>query len=160
MTEIAIVKNLSIGTGYTHGKNAVILDVEIDDPEDLQTVEYFTPSGFSTLPQIGDQVIIHQISPEFKVATATNSGINIPTEQGESSIFSLEGTTVKASAKFKKNGEIVLNDNEGYAVEYESLAEKLNELYIHVEKIATAAGIPVLTPLWDIESAKVEKVRL
>ena len=148
MTEIGTVLSVTIGTGYRHEKQAVILTVRMEDPEDIREVEYLFPSGMNAIPSVEDQVIVHEISPEYLVATATNAGIFIVEEQGETAIYSVDADVVKASIRLFKNGEISLNEGDSSAVKFESLKEQFDTLKIDFNNFVSNynAHIHVVTP--------------
>jgi len=170
--EIATILSISIGQGYRHGKQSVLLNCQLEDPEDIREVEYLFPSGMASLPTVGDQVIIVEISPEYLVAIATNSGTQTVTKQGETSLYSNDGDTVKATLKLLKDGTISLNNGDSSAVKYEALKTEFDKLKTsvndfiglynsHVHASFTAVPSTLATPSTaDISNAKSESIRV
>jgi hypothetical protein len=126
--EIGTILSISIGTGYRHDKPAVLLNCQLEDPEDIREVEYWYSAGNYSLPSVGDSVIIAEISPEYLVAIATNRDIQIVEEHGETSLFSNDGDTIKATVKCLKNGDIDLNNGDSSAVKFEALKTEFDKL--------------------------------
>ena len=136
--EIGTIVSISIGTGYRNDKPAVLLNCQLEDPEDIREVEYWYSAGNYSLPSVGDAVIIAEISPEYLVAIATNRDIQTVEKHGETSLFSTDGDTIKAKVSLlkdgnielendlstitlNKNGDIELNNGDSSAVKFEAL---------------------------------------
>jgi len=175
--DIAEITDVRIGIGYRHGKQAVLIDCIIEDPEDIQTAEYIFPAGITAIPSVGDQVIICEISPEFLVATATNSGITMVQEQGELALYSIDSGTIKATIKLLTDGTISLNNGDSSATKFESLKDGFDQLTadfndfvdtynLHTHVVASGTAAKVVAPFIadktdaDIDSAKSESIRV
>lgn len=180
MSDIGIVKSWKIGKGYRSKKECVLLNVQIDDPRDIQSIEYLFPTGQNSIPVEGDTVIIHEISPEYKVATASNTGVVMALDNsGENAIFAVENGQVGAVVSFLYGGEVVINRGTDFAVAYGKLENEFNELNEKFNKLVNTmlSWVPVaqdggaalktvltgaapLNSLANITTTKVEKVRL
>lgn len=165
MADIGIIVGVSVGAGYRHGKQVILVDCMIDDPADVQTIEYLFPSGVQSVPQVGESVLIHDVSSEYRVASSTNTGVIVVSEAGESAIFAVDGSTVKGSVKALKNGEIVVNDGTGYGTEWGVLNSEWAKLITWVSSISTAViglrgAVVVPAPLPSVTGAKVAKLRV
>jgi hypothetical protein len=179
MVTIGVVKEVGFGKSFRTEKDVVVLKCEIDDPNDVQTVEYHFATGQNSLPRVDDTVLIHEVSNEYKIATATNTGVVVTIEDGESSIFAIDGENVASVIRMLKSGEIELNNGEGYAVEFGELKTAFDQLKDDYNKLVTqisttwvpvpndgGAALKTLvagdnpTSSADIAPAKVEEVRI
>lgn len=182
MIDIGIVRKSSIGKGYRSEKDAILLDVEMSDPRDIQSVEYLFAQGNCAIPVVGDTVLIHEVWPEYKVATASNFGVVTAIKEGERSVFAVKDGEVAAVIDFLSSGELVLNQGEDYAVMYGGLQSEFDELKGKYNSLVNVllAWIPVAqdggaklsadleaaniaSPLEssaDITKSKVEKIRI
>jgi hypothetical protein len=179
MSTIGTVKSSSIGKAFRTKLDAVILKVTIDDDRDVQTVQYLFASGENSIPVSGTTVLIHEISPEYKVATASNTGVVVTLNEGEKAIYAIKDGVFASIIELLVNGEVVINKGSGYAVEFEALEIAFNELKEDYNKLVstiTTTWVPVPndggaalkaavnadnpTSNADVGDAKVEKVRI
>lgn len=172
MSTIGVVRGARVGEGYRSGKQVLILDCEIDDPEDVQSVEYLFPSGDSFIPPNGDTVLIHEVGNQLLVATAVNSGVvSTISEAGERSLFAYKDGTVTALIDLLHSGEIVLNRGDGFAIEFEKMKNAFDEIVEFVNShdhpfvgldvgVAGKTGSVLAPSTADMSGAKVESVRL
>lgn len=164
--EIGTILSISIGTGYRHDKPAVLLNCQLEDPEDIREVEYWYAGGNYSLPSVGDSVIIAEISPEYLVAIATNRDIQTVEENGETSLFSTDGDTIKSKISLlkdgnielendsstitlNKNGDIELNNGDSSAVKFEALKIQFDILKTNFNTFVTTYNShfhPLVTP--------------
>jgi hypothetical protein len=181
MAVLGVVQSFEIGKSYRQPeKNAVILSVVIDDPQDRQTVEWQSTQGDTSVPRVGDPVLIHSVSPEFRIATAVNCGVIVTTlKEGERAVYSVSNNNVSALVEWLQNGEIRLNSGTDYAVKYNELKNEFNEFQGKYNKLVgildawtpvaqdggaalktlLEAGAP-LDSSADISTCKVDKVRV
>ena len=163
-------------TGRTTGKNrdggddVLLLQVEISDPDDVQTVQLMNPAGENSNPPDGSQVLIIDIGAAFKVAVATDDGIAPFGSPGDKQIYSADGGIIKAFINLLTSGIIELNGNNDFAVRFNALKTEFDKLkadynlHTHIYSpgpggpIATAMAIPQTTA--DISSAKVDEVKM
>jgi phage gp45-like len=160
------------------GENSVrVLTVEISDPDDLQSVEHMTQAGEDTHPPAGSKVVILSIGSSWKIAIACDDGIEPEVEEGEKKIYSSDGGAIKAFIHFKKNGDIVINDDADNAVRYSKLEEAFNQLkddfsnfvtmtynlHMHPTAAPGAASPPTVTgtsSTADITPAKIDEIQV
>jgi hypothetical protein len=109
-------------------KKVVLLQVEITDPDDMQTVELMNNAGVNSNPPNDSNVFIVQAGKAFKVAVAVDDGIEPDAEKGEYEIYSSDGGIKKASAYCKKDGTLVLNLGADFAVRFTSLKTGFDNL--------------------------------
>lgn len=110
-------------TGYEITKNKgsekkkLILQLEISDPEDIQSIQLLSSSGEISNPPNGSKVISLPIGTNgYKVGIAVDD--NIEPEQlepGDKIIYSSKDGVIKGRIYLKNNGDIlVTNDNGSY----------------------------------------------
>ena len=151
----------------------LLLQVEISDPDDVQTVELFRHAGVDYTPPDGSNVLLLELGRAWKAAFATDDGIEPRTEKGEYLVYSSEDGTVKAYAWFKKSGDLELNGDDDNAVRYSKLEQAFNQLkadfeaHIH-DTTATigqgpTAGVispPTAKSTADITQAKIDSIKV
>lgn len=168
------IKNVEIKENKDGGQDVVLLQVEISDPEDLQTVEAFRGIGEDFSSPVDSRVIYIAIGNAYKIAVALDDGVAPdPTiEEGERELYSSDGGERKAKHRFKKDGTHVLNDGEDFAVRFSKLESAYNDLQDKWNQFANAykpggggqspLGAPVSASPSnaDIGEAKVEDILL
>ena len=88
-----------------------MLQVEITDPEDIQTVELISQDGEDTNPPDGSKVVIISVGKAWKIAVAINDGIEPDANQvpGEKKIYSSDGGVIKAFIQLLKTGAMIIS---------------------------------------------------
>ena len=109
---IGNVTGHEIGKNKDGEKNVLILQVQLSDADDVQTVQMFSQAGEDTNPATGSQVIVIPINKSWKIGIASSDGIEPSTEPGEKEIYSTDSTAATKLAKHKldKNGNHIFND--------------------------------------------------
>lgn len=94
-------------TGYEIGKNkegeidVLLLQVEISEADDVQTVELYGSGGRDYNPPTNSTVIALPIAEALKIAIAVNDGITPESEPGEVEIYSVDEYEGEKKAKVK-----------------------------------------------------------
>jgi phage gp45-like len=93
-------------------KNVLLLQVEMADPEDVQTVELMSQTGENSNPPVGSRVVVVGAGHAFKIAIASDDSIVPTTADGEKIIYSTNeaGTAVVSSVYLKNDGTIIANN--------------------------------------------------
>jgi hypothetical protein len=105
-------------TGYEIGKNkegeidTLLLQVEISEPDDVQTVELYGSGGRDYNPPTNSTVIVLSIADAMKIAVAVNDGIVPESEPGEAELYSVDeyGGEKKARVKVFTDGKCKINE--------------------------------------------------
>lgn len=105
-------------TGSQFGKNkdgtktVLLLQVEITDPTDIQTIELMGHTGEESNPPVGSRVSIFPIGSAFKIAVASDDSIIPGVSPGEKKIYSTDksGGNVEASILLKNDGTIIVDN--------------------------------------------------
>ncbi len=96
------------------GKNPVrILQCEITDPKDIQSVELMTPDGEDSNPEDNTSCIIIQMGDAYKMAISVDDGVASTVDKGEKKIYSYVAGIIKASLHLLRTGEIRLANDAG-----------------------------------------------
>ncbi len=106
-------------TGYEIGKNkegevdVLLLQVEISEPDDVQTVELYQSGGRDYNPPTNSTVIVIPIADALQIAVAVNDGITPESEPGETEIYSVDEYAGSKQAKVKLFTDGICKINNG-----------------------------------------------
>lgn len=186
---IALVKGFEIGKNRDGDKKVLLLQSEITDPDDIQTIEAFKGVGEDFNVPTNSRIIYVAAGNAYKIAIAFDDGIEPDSsiEEGEKEIYSSDLVGVarqrKAKHRFKKDGSHVFNDGEDFSVRFSVLEEAFNQLkddhnalvdYVNQNLVphthtaptgATGTAMPPITAPAnrsnaDISDAKVEDIKV
>jgi hypothetical protein len=167
---IGRVTNSEIKKNRDGDEKVVLLQVEITDSDDVQTVELMTPPGVNSNPVDGSIVFIAQVGSAFKVALVADDGIEPTADRGEHEIYASEGGVKKSSAFCKKDGTLVLNFGDDFAVRFNKLKEAFDQLKADFNTAVSqynlhthngSVPVPTLTQTpstADIDPAKIDDI--
>ena len=169
--------SLGLVTGSEIKKNkdadekSLLLKVELTDPEDIQTIEFFMGCGEDCNPPDGSRITFIKAGNSYKIAVALDDGSEPDSslEKGEREIYSTDnGGARKATHRLKKDSTHVFNGGEDWAVRFSELETAFNELQDRFNTFAdtyvpggpTAVGLPpkAIASFADISKAKVEEI--
>lgn len=168
---IGRVVNSSLGPNKDGVRTVVLLEVELTDPDDIQTVELLTEMGLDYRPTDDSAVVVLSLGPAWKVAIACDDRVTKTMDKGEKEIYSLVGTTKKASIKWLADGVLELNGNEDFAVRFNELKTAFDQLksdfddHTHVTTATISTGpagaiSPPSPSTADIDPAKIEEIKV
>jgi len=144
------------------------LQVAIDSPEDVQSIEQFNQSGIDSSPSLGSTVLIDD-SGTRKVAYAVDDGIVPVGLPGETHLYSSLLGARAASIILRTAGILELNGVADFAVRFSALQGGLSgmaaALNVELGKIATEinglGGSYTPAPITiDLSTARVDQVKL
>ena len=145
----------------------LLLQVEVTDPADIQTIQMMSQAGDDTNPPDDARVVILSITDAFKVVIASDDGIEPTMDPGEKKLYSSAGGTIQAFINLLASGVIELNGNADNAVRFSALETQINQLVsdfnTHTHAVTTAPGttaVPVPQSTVDITGARVDEVTL
>jgi phage gp45-like len=141
------------------GNNRLMLQVEITDSYDIQTIELRNQYGEDNNPVNGSQVLIIDIGSAFKMAIAAEDGITPSMNPGEKKIYSVSGAAIAAFINFLASGNIEINGNSDFAVRFNALNTALQTMLTSLNADIVSAGGAGSTTL-DLSGAKVNTVKL
>lgn len=108
---IGIVKSSEIKKNRDGEQDQILLQVEISDADDIQTVELITHAGNDSRPPKGSRVIIVDVGSAYKLGIAVDDLIVPSVNEGEKKLYSSDAGVIKAFIDFLKNGILELNGN-------------------------------------------------
>ncbi len=160
---IGTVRGYNIATNRDSRNNVLLLQVEMSDPDDIQTVEYMSGAGDDTIPPVGSIVTILSVGRAWKIAIASNDNIAPTMGEGEKKIYSSDGGVIKAFINFLLDGNLELNGNGNSAVTYSALNTALQGLVTAINAVLATkldgGGTGGVLSL-DISGAEENTVRL
>ena len=128
-----------------------LLQVQISNESDIQTVQYMGPAGEDSAPINGDKVQIFSIGPAFQFAIAVEDQNNVASmPAGEKKLYSRDSAgAIAAFISFLAGGNLELNGNDKSAVRYQDLQTQFDELKgvvnSHTHIYTPGAGTPTST---------------
>jgi hypothetical protein len=161
--------------GYEVKKNrdgsaeVLLLQVEVTDPDDIQTIEFYQAAGQDSNPPLDSLVAFLSVGNAWKIALGANDGIVPDSEPGEHKIYSSASGIIKAFLKLFKTGlaqlsatTIELNGNTDNAVRFSVLETEFNRLKSEFDNHSghSGAGSTPTPSTADISGAKVDEVKL
>lgn len=165
---IGTVRGFEIGPNRDGTNDVLLLQVEMSDPDDIQTVEYFSGAGDDTIPPAGSLVTIFSVGRAWKIAIASNDNIAPSMSEGERKIYSSDGGVIKAFINWLSSGILELNGNSDFAVRFNALETGFNALrsdhntfLTHVHGASGTPPVPPAVPSTaSIAAAKVDEVKI
>jgi hypothetical protein len=85
-------------------KNVLLLQVEVSDPDDIQTIEWYQASGQDSSPPINSLVAFLPGGQAWMIALGANDEIIPESDPGEYKIYSSAAGVIKAFLKLFKTG--------------------------------------------------------
>lgn len=171
------IKGFEVKKNRDGSGDRLMLQVEISDPDDTQTVELMSQSGDDAVPPIDSRVLITSVGSAYKIAVAVDDGITPSMAEGERKIYSIDAGAIAAFINFLNTGILELNGNADFAVRYGQLQTAFDELkadfnnfittVYNLHSHPTAPTGPVSTPsvtgsssAADITGAKIEEIKV
>lgn len=104
-----IVRGYEVGKNRNGTQDVLKLQCEVSGPNDIQTVEYMSHAGDDHIPVEGSIVTILQAGRAWKIAVASNDGVDFDAtlNEGERKLYALGGAFIKLA----DDGTIELNGN-------------------------------------------------
>ena len=148
-----------------------LLQVQISNESDIQTVQYMSVPGEDTAPINGDKVQIFRIGSAFQFAVAVEDQNNVASVAvGGKRLFSRDSAgAVKAFIELLTSGVLHLNGSAYSAVRFEELQTAFDQLKAdfdaHTHLYAPGPGTPTQTAATiastaDITPAESDTVKL
>jgi len=172
-----IVKGYEVKKNRDGAGARLMLQVEITDPDDIQTVELMSASGEDNVPPIDSRVLIVSVGSAYKIGIAIDDGITPSMSDGEKKMYSIASGAISAFINLLNTGIIELNGNADFAVRYNALETAFDELktdfnnfvttVYNVHNHPTAPTGPVSPPsatgsssAADITGAKIDEIKV
>ncbi len=165
--QTGIIKGRETKTNRDGVRDVLLLQVELTDKDDVQTVELMQGAGDQYNPENGSKVLVVSDGPAYKIAIAVDDMTAIALDIGERAIRSVLGGEVKSSVSCKTDGNLVLNEGTDFAVQFTALKTIIDGLvtalnsHIHTSALpGSPTSSPVVPFVVDMTPAKINKVRL
>ena len=163
---IGTVTGFEIGKNRDASQDVLLLQVQISEPDDVQTVEYMSAAGDDSVPPIGSRVTILQAGSAWKIAIASQDSIVPSMDEGERKIYSSKDGAIKAFINWLSTGILELNGNNDFAVRFNALDAQITVLnskydaHFHPDPVSGVTGPPTVALGLDISGAKVDEVKI
>jgi len=172
-----VIKGFEIKKNRDGAGDRVILQVEITDSDDVQSVELMAQSGEDNVPPVDSRVLITSVGPAYKIGIAADDGITPSMAEGEKKIYSINSGDIAAFINLLSTGTIEINGNTDFAVRFGALETAFNELKTDFNNFVsttynlhnhpTAPTGPISTPSVtgssssaDISGAKIDEIKV
>lgn len=163
MTQIGTIKGQEIKKNRDGSIAVRLLQVQISNESDMQTVQYMGPAGEDSAPINNDLVQIFSIGPAFKFAVSVeDQGNPAIMDDGEKQLYSRDSNgAIAALINFMANGDLELNGVADNAIRFAALDTQLQLLVTAINtalagKLDGSGTAGALT--LDISSAKIDDV--
>lgn len=123
-----VITGSEIGINMDGDFPARKLQVQVTDPDDIQTVELMLASGEDSNPPDGSSVVFATLGTAWNIGVAVSDGVIPSMQKGEKKIYSVSDGVIKAFINFLASGELDLNGNADYAVRYNALKTAFDQL--------------------------------
>lgn len=110
---IGRILSSEIQTNRDGTRRVRVLQVEVTDPDDIQTVEYMQQSGEDTGPLPGQRVLIDSVGEAYKISTASEDNIEPEVAPGEKKIYSVSDDAIAAFIQLFVSGNIAVDAGSG-----------------------------------------------
>ncbi len=123
-------------TGITKTNDKITIQYSTDDG--IRTAIYFNNANSYTIPSIDDTILINETkNVNYTIATHGNNSTSHETNEGELKIYAVDQNEVKSSVELKKNGQVIVNGGENYAVKFNQLKTKFDMLIVEINNFIT-----------------------
>lgn len=164
--QTGIIKGRETKSNRDGVRDVLLLQVELTDKTDVQTVELMQGAGDQYNPENGSKVLVVSDGPAYKIAIAVDDMTAVSLDIGERAIRSVLNGEVKSSVLCKTDGNVVINEGVDFAVQFTALKTIIDDLVTalnsHVHTSAST-GSPTSAPISpfsvDMTPAKIDKVR-
>ena len=110
---VGTVKSSTVGLNRDGTIPVRLLQVEITDADDIQTIELFTQAGEDYNPPVGSSVFIVKSGESWKIAIACDDGITPSSDEGERILYSSSGGVIQGQIYIKNDGTIEISNSNG-----------------------------------------------
>lgn len=164
MVAIGTVTGQEIKENRDGAADVRLLQVQLSNASDIQTVQYMPMAGDDSPPQIGDLVVVMPIGPAFMVALGIQDSIVPSMAAGERKLYSRDGAgAIAAFINLLAGGDLELNGNVNTAIRFTPLDTALQLLVTAINAAlatkADASGTAGALTL-DISTAESPTVKL
>lgn len=146
----------------------LVLQVEVTDPDDVQSIQLMPQGGEDYNPPNDSQVLILPVTDRFKVAIAADDGITSTMAPGERKMYSTSAGAIAAFINLLDTGIIEINGNGEFAIGFNAMKtafdEMVSDFNAHTHTGVTTgtgvSGTPSTPSNADMAAAKIDEVKL
>ena len=160
--QTGIIKGRETGSNRDGGRDVLLLQVELTDPEDVQTIELMQGAGDQYNPPDGSKVLVISNGAAYKIAIAVDDLTALSIEIGERAIRAVLDGEVKSSVHCKVDGNLVLNEGTDFAIQFTAMKVAFDQLKAdhNAHGHASFGTPPTALSTADMSGAKIDKVRI
>ena len=160
--KVGTFKGREIRKNRNGGNDVLLLQVEVSDADDVQTVELVTHAGDESSPPDGSTVMLLQIGPAWVVAVSADDLIPPDIDVGERRVYSQDGGTRKATIYWRADGQLQLNGTGDHAVRFAALEAAFNQLKTDFNNHAGhfSGEVVPMPSTADISGAKIDNIEV
>jgi len=127
--QIGKITGREIRTNKDGSEDVILLQVEVSDSDDIQTVELHRGAGVDLNPPDGSIVVLLGAGPAWQIAVASNDNVTPEgLDEGAYQIYASDAGAKTANVHCKPGGDTVLNNGTDYAVQYTELKSAFDQL--------------------------------
>ena len=181
MVAIGKVTGREVRTNRDGSEDVILLQVEVSDSDDIQTVELHRGAGVDLNPPDGSIVSLVQAGNAWQIAATVNDNVTPDDlDEGDYQIYGSASGSKTSKVHCETGGDVVLNDGTDWAVQYTALKSAFDDLKADLNTLITIynahvhviigvppnTGVPIAlyTPptgsVADMSGAKVASVRV
>ena len=129
MVVIGKVTGREIAKNRDGEEDVILLQVEVSDSDDIQTVELHRGAGVDLNPPDGSIVTLVNAGNAWQIAATTNDNVTPEgLDEGAYQIYASDSGSKTANALCEPGGDLVLNNGTDYAVQYTELKSAFDTL--------------------------------
>jgi hypothetical protein len=132
------IKSATVKKNRDGDKNVLMLNVEISEPEDIQSAESMRIAGIDSNPPVGSKGFVNEAGEAWKIVVAINDNVQPDTNPGEIEIYSSASGNKLATLRFTADNKIVAQGGGDNAVRYSALESAFNQLKADFNSLVTA----------------------
>ena len=123
------VTGRTVGTNLDGTDDVVLLQVEVSDSDDIQTVELHRGAGVDFNPPDGSIVSLIRAGNAWQIAATTNDNVEPDgLDEGDYQIYASASGAKTARINCENAGDVVVNAGTDWAVQYTALKKAFDEL--------------------------------
>jgi phage gp45-like len=136
---IGTVRGSEIVENKDADEKSRMLQVELTNPDDLQSIEQLGVTGEDSNPQPGARVIVIDLGPAYRIAVALSDELEPSVDAGEKELFSYDDASTKlATIKLLSDSSIEINGNADNAVAFADLKTAFDQLKADFDALVNA----------------------
>ena len=129
MVAIGKVTGREVRTNRDGSEDVILLQVEVSDSDDIQTVELHRGAGVDLNPPDGSIVSLVQAGNAWQIAATVNDNVTPDgLDEGDYQIYASASGSKTSKVHCENAGDVVINDGTDWAVQYTALKDAFDIL--------------------------------